>query len=108
MNSNKEENLDYNERKFLSLVNMIESFDVGFDLEKNIQYLEELGASNYVNLLKDTKIDIDNSRKSNKIINAEDIAVQLYNKIRILDEEEPFYKTYLIPFAEDHLGKYIE
>lgn len=106
MRSNKEENLEYNEKKFLSLVNMIEGSSY-FDIEINIQYLEELGATNYVNLLKEAKIDIDNSRINNKIINGEDFAVQLFNKIRILDEEEPFYKTYLIPFAKENLNKYI-
>lgn len=107
MSSNKEENIEYNEKKFLSLVNMIECLDVGFDLEKNIQYLEELGATNYVNLLKEAKVAIDNSTINNKIINGEDLIVQLFNKIRILDEEEPFYKTYLIPFAKENLSKYI-
>lgn len=106
MSSNKEENLEYNEKKFLSLVNMIEGSSY-FDIEINMQYLEELGATNYVNLLKEAKIDIDNSRINNKIINGEDFAVQLFNKIRILDEEEPFYKTYLIPFAKENLSKYI-
>ncbi|MBQ8430975.1 MAG: hypothetical protein IJX26_03445, partial [Clostridia bacterium] len=106
MESKKKEKLDYNEEKFISLTNMIEgSFE--FDLEKNIQYLEELGATNYVNLLKEAKTDIDNSRINNKIINGEDFAVQLFNKIKILDEKEPFYKTYLIPFAKEYLSKYI-
>lgn len=104
MSSNK---IEYNEKKFLSLVNMIECLNDGFDLEKNIQYLEELGATNYVNLLKEAKVAIDNSTINNKIINGEDLAVQLFNKIRILDEEEPFYKTYLIPFAKENLNKYI-
>ncbi len=106
MESKKKEKLDYNEEKFISLVNMIEgAFE--FDLEKNIQYLEELGATNYVTLLKRTKIDIDNSKINNKIVNAEDIVVQLFNKIRILDETDPFYKIYLIPFAKENLSKYI-
>lgn len=104
--SKKKEKLDYNEEKFIALTNMIEgAFE--FDLERNIQYLEELSATNYVNLLKNTKIDIDNSKLNNKIVNAEDIVVQFFNKIRILDEEEPFYKTYLIPFAKEILSKYI-
>lgn len=106
MGSNKEENLEYNEKKFMSLVNMIEGA-VYFDIEVNIQYLKELGATNYVNLLKEAKMEIDNARINNNIINGEDFAVQLFNKIKILDEKEPFYKTYLIPFAKEHLSKYI-
>lgn len=108
MSSKKEENLEYNERKFLSLINMIEGFDVGFNIEENIQYLEELGAVHYAILLKETKMEIDNAKVNNKIINGEDFAVQLFNKIKILDEKEPFYKTYLIPFAKEHLSKYIK
>ena len=107
MRSNKEENLEYNEKKFLSLVNMIEGSSY-FYIELNIKYLEELGAINYVNLLKEAKDEIDNLRINNEIINGEDFAVQLLNKIRLLDEEEPFYKTYLVPFAKENLSKYIK
>ena len=107
MRSNKEENLEYNEKKFLSLVNMIEGSSY-FDIEVNMKYLEELGATNYVNLLKEAKDEIDNLRINNEIINGEDFAVQLLNKIRLLDEEEPFYKIYLVPFAKENLSKYIK
>jgi len=107
MSSNKEENLEYNEKKFLSLVNMMEGSSY-FDIEINIQYLEELGATNYVAILKDAKTEIDNSRINNEIINGEDFAVQLLSKIKLLDETEPFYKLYLVPFAKENLSKYIK
>lgn len=107
MESNKSEKLDYNEEKFVALANMIEGVPE-FDIEKNIQYLEELGAFYYANLLKNEKADLDNLKADNKIVNVEDFIVQLLNKIRLLDEQEPFYKTYLVPFAEEHLRKYIE
>ena len=104
--SHKKGTLDYNEEKFVSLANMIEgAFD--FDIEKNIQYLEELGAIHYSEILKKTKIEIENSKINNRIVNPQDIAVELFNQIRILDEKEPFYKTYLIPFAKENLSKYI-
>lgn len=107
MRSNKEKNLEYNEKKFLSLVNMMEGI-VHFDIEENIKYLEELGATSYVNLLKEAKKEIDNASINSEIINAEDYAVQLLNKIRLLEEKEPFYKIYLVPFAKEHLSKYIK
>lgn len=106
MESKKKEKLDYNEEKFIALANMIEHI-LDFDLEKNIHYLEELGATNYVNLFKDAKADIDKIELNHEFINTEDFAVQLFNKIRILDEEEPFYKTYLVPFVKENLNKYI-
>lgn len=106
MSLKKEENLEYNEKKFVSLVNMMEGI-VHFDIEINMQYLEELGATSYANLLKEAKREIDNASINNEVINGEDFAVQLFNKIKILDEKEPFYKLYLIPFAKENLDKYI-
>lgn len=102
----KENQFNYNEYKFLSLTNMMESCD--FDMDKNIIYLEELGATNYANILKNAIIEIKNHEPSQGKVDGADKAIQLLNKIKILDEKEPFYKTYLIPFAKEHLSNYIK
>lgn len=104
--SKKESQFNYNEYKFLSLTNMMESCD--FEMDKNIIYLEELGATNYANILKNAMIEIKNHEPSQEKFDGADKAIQLFNKIKILDEKEPFYKTYLIPFAKEYLSEYIK
>lgn len=98
------EKTGYNEKKFIELVNMLIGIS-SFDIEKNIQYLEELGATNYSNLLKNIKLEFENK---NSDINAEDFAVELFNRVRLLDEQEPFYTNYLIHFAKENLSNYIK
>lgn len=106
MKSKNKEDLGYYEERFISLVNMMEGL---INIEKDIQYLEELGAFNIVNLLKEKKEEnIDESKIDSKDFNVEDDMLELLNKIKLLDEQEPFYEKYLVPFAKEHLQEYIK
>lgn len=105
--SNKDKELEYNEKKFIALTNMLEMI-YDFELEENIKYLEELNATNYVTLLNNIKSDINKVRLTPNPLTPEDIAVEIFNRVKILNEIEPFYKLYLIPFAKENLSKYIK
>ena len=98
--------LTYNEQKFLSLVDLICGSYIP-DVDEVIKYLEELGAENYVNIVKETKAEIDRYNPNEKS-KQNKFEIQLANSVKILNEEDPFYKAYLLPFAKKHLAEHVK
>lgn len=98
--------LTYDEQKFLSLVDLVTGSYIP-DINEVIKYLEELNAESYVNKIKETKADIDRSDLKNKAKQKE-FEIQLANNMKTLNEEEPFYEKYLLPFAREHLAEHIK
>ena len=92
--------------KNFSLVDLVTGSYIP-DVNEVIKYLEELNAESYVNKIKETKADIDRSDLKNKA-KQEEFEIQLANNMKALNEEEPFYEKYLLPFAREHLAEHIK
>jgi len=92
--------LNNTEQKVVNIINMFEH-NLEFSTELSIQFLAELQATNYLQCLYEFNENLKTTtNKSSEL--QEDIVVQLLNKLEILNEEDPFYENYLIPYIKEH------